>query len=53
MRLTAVWFMPVAAAIERVDQCVGIEGCSSSVFDDHPLDFGSPISRGRPGRGLS
>ena len=22
MRLTAVWLMPVAAAIERVDQCV-------------------------------
>src|SRR3990172_1344481 len=32
MRLTAVWLIPVAAAIERVDQCVALAGCSSSVF---------------------
>src|SRR6266480_1567292 len=32
MRLTADWLIPVAAAIERVDQCVALAGLSSSVF---------------------
>jgi hypothetical protein len=32
MRLTAVWLIPVAAAIERVDQWVALGGCSSSVL---------------------
>ncbi len=32
MRLTAVWLIPVAAAIERVDQCVALGGCSSRVL---------------------
>src|SRR5207245_2378215 len=32
MRLTALWLIPVAAAIDRVDQCVASAGCSSSVF---------------------
>src|SRR5215207_9907700 len=32
IRLTADWLIPVAAAIDRVDQCVALAGCSSSVF---------------------
>jgi hypothetical protein len=32
IRLTALWLIPVAAASERVDQCVASRGCSSSVF---------------------
>jgi hypothetical protein len=32
MRLTAVWLIPVAAPIERVDQCVAFGGDSSSVL---------------------
>src|SRR6059058_974806 len=32
IRLTAVWLIPVAAAIDLVDQCVAHRGCSSSVF---------------------
>jgi hypothetical protein len=46
MRLTAVWLMPVAAAIERVDQCVASTGCSSSVFTITRSTSASVIERG-------
>jgi len=32
IRLIALWLIPVAAAIDRVDQCVAFAGCCSSVF---------------------
>ena len=28
IRLIALWLIPVAAAIDRVDQCVALTGCS-------------------------
>jgi hypothetical protein len=37
IRLTADWVIPVALAIERVDQWVASVGVSSSL-DDHALD---------------
>ena len=53
IRLTAVWLIPVAAAIERVDQCVASRGCSSSVFTITRSTSSSLIERGLPGRGSS
>jgi hypothetical protein len=53
MRLTAVWLIPVAAAIDRVDQCVALAGCSSSVFTITRSTSSSLIERGLPGRGSS
>jgi len=53
IRLTAVWLIPVAAAIERVDQCVASDGCSSSVFTITRSTSSSLIERGLPGRGSS
>jgi len=53
IRLTAVWLMPVAAAIERVDQCVAFGGCCSSVLTITRSTSSSPIERGLPGRGSS
>src|SRR5215211_9501493 len=37
IRLTADWLIPVAAAIERVDQCVASFGCLLERLHDHPL----------------
>jgi hypothetical protein len=45
--------MPVAAAIDRVDQCVSCPGVSSSVLVITCSTRSSPINRGRPGRGSS
>jgi hypothetical protein len=53
MRLIALWLIPVAAAIERVDQCVASFGCSSRVVTITRSTFSSPIVRGLPGRGSS
>jgi hypothetical protein len=53
MRLTAVWLTPVARAIERVDQYVAFDGCSSSVLTITRSTASSPIERGLPGRGSS
>jgi hypothetical protein len=51
--LTADWLIPVAAAIDRVDQCVASAGCSSSVFTITRSTSSSLIARGFPGRGSS
>ena len=51
--LIADWLIPVAAAIERVDQCVAFAGCSSSVFTITRSRSSSLIVRGLPGRGSS
>jgi hypothetical protein len=53
IRLTADWLIPVATAIERVDQCVASRGCSSSVFTITRSTCSSVIVRGFPGRGSS
>src|SRR5215210_7095965 len=53
IRLTADWLIPVAAAIDRVDQCVASFGCSSSVFTITRSTSSSLIVRGFPGRGSS
>jgi hypothetical protein len=53
IRLTADCDIPVAAAIERVDQCVASFGCSSSVFTITRSTSSSRIERGFPGRGSS
>lgn len=53
MRLTADWLMPVAAAIERVDQCVASRGASSRVLVITRSTSASVIVRGLPGRGSS
>src|SRR5262245_8052487 len=49
MRLTADCDMPVAAAIDLVDQCVASFGLSSSVFTITRSTSSSPIERGLPG----
>jgi hypothetical protein len=51
--LTAFWLIPVAAAIDRVDQCVAFAGCSSSVLTITRSTSSSVIVRGLPGRGSS
>src|SRR6266516_1067383 len=53
MRLTADWLIPLAAAIDLVDQCVASFGCSSSVFTITRSTCSSLIVRGFPGRGSS
>jgi hypothetical protein len=53
IRLTADCDIPVAAAVERVDQCVAPVGCSSSVFTITRSTSSSLIVRGLPGRGSS
>jgi hypothetical protein len=53
IRLTALWLIPVAAAIDLVDQCVASFGCSSSVFTITRSTCSSLIERGLPGRGSS
>ena len=53
IRLIGVWFSPVAAAIERVDQCVAFTGCSSRVLTTTRSTSESMILRGWPGRGSS
>src|SRR5438067_6664804 len=53
MRLIADWLIPVADAIERVDQCVASLGCSSSDFTITLSTSPSLIVRGLPGRGSS
>lgn len=45
--------MPVAAAIERVDQCVAFFGVSSSVLTITRSTSASVIFRGTPGLGSS
>jgi len=53
IRLIALWLIPVAAAIDRVDQCVASVGCSSSVLTITRSTSSSLIDRGFPGRGSS
>src|SRR5436305_525370 len=53
MRLIAVWLIPVAAAIERVDQWVASLGCSSRVLTITRSTSESLICRGLPGLGSS
>ena len=53
MRLTAVWLIPVAWAIERVDQWVAFVGVSSRVFVTTRSTSSSEIERGLSGRGSS
>jgi hypothetical protein len=53
IRLIAVWLIPAAAAIERVDQWVAFGGCSSRVLTITRSISRSPICRGLPGRGSS
>jgi hypothetical protein len=53
IRETADWDMPVAAAIDRVDQWVAFFGFSSSVFTMTRSTSASVIFRGTPGRGSS
>jgi hypothetical protein len=53
IRLTVLWRIPVAAAIDRVDQCVACAGCSSSVFTITRSTSSSLTERGFPGRGSS
>ena len=48
IRLTALWLIPVAAAIDRVDQCVAFAGRSSSVFTITRSTCSSLIVRGFP-----
>jgi class 3 adenylate cyclase len=53
IRLTADCDIPVALAIERVDQCVASTGVSSSVFTTTRSTSASVILLGTPGRGSS
>ena len=53
MREMAVWDIPVAAAIERVDQCVAPPGASSRVLTTTFSTISSVMARGGPGRGSS
>src|SRR5947199_314817 len=48
MRLIAVWLIPVAAAIERVDQWVAFGGCSSSVLPITRSSGAEPSARAPP-----
>jgi hypothetical protein len=50
IRETADCDMPVACAIDRVDQCVSCPGVSSNVFVITCSTRSSVITRGRPGR---
>jgi hypothetical protein len=54
IRDALLWDIPVAAAIDRVDQCVSaVDGASSSVLAITCSTCSSLVSRGRPGRGSS
>jgi hypothetical protein len=53
IRLTALWDMPAALAIERVDQWVASSGVSSSVLTTTLSTSSSLMLRGAPGRGSS
>src|SRR5262249_28342883 len=53
IRLTALWLIPVAAAIERLDQCVASTDCSSSVFTIISSTASWLIRRGLSRRGSS
>ena len=53
IRLIAFCDMPIASAIDRVDQCVAPGGASSRVLTSTPSIISSLIVRGRPGRGSS
>lgn len=53
IRLIAVWLMPVASAIDLVDQCVAFAGLVSSVFTITRSTSSSLIVRGFPGLGSS
>src|SRR6266540_2391078 len=53
IRLIADCDIPVAAAIDRVDQCVALSGWASSVVTMTRSTSSSPIVRGLPGRGSS
>ena len=54
IREMADWLMPVAAAIDRVDQCVSSPGpCSSRVLVITSSTCSSVIFRGAPGLGSS
>lgn len=53
IRETADCDIPVAAAIDRVDQCVSAPGLSSSVAVTTRSTCSSVIVRGQPGRGSS
>ena len=53
IRLTAVWLIPVARAIDRVDQCVASLGVSSNVLTMTCSTWVSVIDLGTPGRGSS
>ncbi|MBD2894393.1 hypothetical protein amrb99_33180 [Actinomadura sp. RB99] len=53
IRETADCDIPVAAAIDRVDQCVSAPGVSSNVAVTTRSTCSSEITRGRPGRGSS
>lgn len=53
IRDTALCDIPVADAIDRVDQCVSLPGVDSSVLVITCSMSSSVINRGRPGRGSS
>ncbi len=53
IRETADCDMPVAAAIDRVDQCVSRPGVDSNVLVTTSSTRSSEMTRGRPGRGSS
>jgi hypothetical protein len=54
IRDTAVWLIPVALAMDRVDQWLSwLGGGSSRVLVSTCSTWASAIARGRPGRGSS
>jgi hypothetical protein len=53
IRDTADWLIPVARAIDRVDQCVAVAGRDSNVFTITSSTRSSVTVRGAPGRGSS
>jgi len=53
MRLIEAWLMPMALAIERVDQCVASVGFDSRVLTMTASTRSSAMVRGAPGRGSS
>ena len=52
MRLTADWLMPVASAIDRVDQCVASAGALLERLDDHRFDAVAADASWHPGSHL-
>jgi hypothetical protein len=51
IKLIDIWLIPIALAIERVDQCVASFGFCSKVFKITDSTLSSVILRGAPGRG--